>query len=203
MLKVCKTCNIRLHIKNFSKDKNSKDGLDKYCKKCLKKIRDNRKDKQRESARKYYLKNKDLIIKKSKKYQKNNWGSIKKYRRNYMKERRLTDPVFKLNSNTRTLIGNSFRQNKSGIFRKNSKTSKILGCTILEFKNHIETKFKSWMSWENYGKYNGEYNFGWDLDHIIPVSSAKTEEELIKLNHYSNFQPLCSKINRDEKISKQ
>ena len=41
--------------------------------------------------------------------------------------------------------------------------------------------------------------YGWDLDHIIPVSSAKTEEELIKLNLYENFQPLCSKINRDLK----
>lgn len=55
------------------------------------------------------------------------------------------------------------------------------------------------MSWDNYGKYNGEFNFGWDFDHIIPVSSAKTIEEVYKLNHYTNFQPLCSKINRDIK----
>jgi len=36
---------------------------------------------------------------------------------------------------------------------------------------------------------------------IIPVSSAKTEEELLLLNHYTNLQPLCSKINRDIKKS--
>ena len=35
--------------------------------------------------------------------------------------------------------------------------------------------------------------------HIIPLSSAKTEEELVKLNHYVNLQPLCSKVNRDIK----
>lgn len=52
------------------------------------------------------------------------------------------------------------------------------------------------MNWNNHGKYNGEYNFGWDIDHIIPLDSAKTEEDIIKLNYYTNLQPLCSYINR-------
>jgi hypothetical protein len=38
------------------------------------------------------------------------------------------------------------------------------------------------MSFENHGK--------WHLDHIVPISSAKTEEEVIALNHHTNFQPL-------------
>lgn len=33
------------------------------------------------------------------------------------------------------------------------------------------------------------------LDHKIPISSAKTEEEIIKLNHYTNFQLLKSDEN--------
>jgi len=55
------------------------------------------------------------------------------------------------------------------------------------------------MTWENRGLYNGELNYGWDIDHIIPIASAKTEEDIIKLNHYKNLQPLCSHINRDIK----
>jgi len=55
------------------------------------------------------------------------------------------------------------------------------------------------MNWQNYGKYNGQLSFGWDIDHVVPVSSAKTEEEVLKLNHYFNLRPLCSKINRDVK----
>ena len=55
------------------------------------------------------------------------------------------------------------------------------------------------MTWENYGLYNGELNYGWDIDHIIPQSYGNTEEEIIKLNHYTNLQPLCSKVNRDIK----
>jgi hypothetical protein len=58
------------------------------------------------------------------------------------------------------------------------------------------------MTWDNKGEYDGTLNFGWDIDHIIPLASATTEEELIRLNHYTNLQPLCSKINRDIKKDK-
>ncbi len=37
---------------------------------------------------------------------------------------------------------------------------------------------------------------------IIPISSPKTEEDIIALNHYTNLQPLCSKINRHIKKGK-
>ena len=52
------------------------------------------------------------------------------------------------------------------------------------------------MTWENRGLYNGELDYGWDIDHIVPICSAKTEEDVIKLNHYTNLQPLCSYTNR-------
>ena len=84
-------------------------------------------------------------------------------------------------------------------YKKSSKTEQILGLSFLDFKLYIESKFETWMSWNNYGLYNGELNYGWDIDHIIPLVSAETEDDIIKLNHYSNLQPLCSKINRDIK----
>lgn len=52
------------------------------------------------------------------------------------------------------------------------------------------------MSWNNYGLYNGTKQYGWDIDHIIPLIIASKEEEMFKLNHYTNLQPLCSFINR-------
>jgi hypothetical protein len=36
----------------------------------------------------------------------------------------------------------------------------------------------------------------WDIDHIIPISSAESEDDVIRLNHYTNLQPLCSYTNR-------
>ena len=58
------------------------------------------------------------------------------------------------------------------------------------------------MNWDNKGLYNGEYNFGWDIDHIVPLSTASELEDVIRLNHYTNLQPLCSKINREIKKDK-
>lgn len=52
------------------------------------------------------------------------------------------------------------------------------------------------MTWDNKGLYNGEEGYGWDIDHIIPLSTATTEEDIVKLNHFTNLQPLCSYVNR-------
>ena len=43
------------------------------------------------------------------------------------------------------------------------------------------------MTWDNYGE--------WHVDHIIPLSSAENEIELIELCHYRNLQPLWAKEN--------
>jgi len=114
-------------------------------------------------------------------------------------ERRQNDEIFRLITNIRNLILNSFYELG---FSKNSKTNEILGCDFEQLKNHLESKFEGWMNWENRGLYNGGLNYGWDIDHIEPISNAKTIEDLYRLNHYTNLQPLCSKINRDIKKNK-
>ena len=81
---------------------------------------------------------------------------------------------------------------------KNNHTTEYLGCTLQFLKEYLESKFTPEMNWDNYGTYPN----GWDIDHIIPLSSAKTQEELIPLLHYTNLQPLNSKINRDIKKNK-
>lgn len=73
---------------------------------------------------------------------------------------------------------------------------------IETFKLHLENQFESWMNWRNKGLYNGTPNFGWDIDHIIPLSSAVNETDIIKLNHYTNLRPLCSYVNRYVKRDK-
>lgn len=112
------------------------------------------------------------------------------------KERRKTDPLFRLIKNIRTTLRNTL---KKGTYVKNCHTEEMLGCSYVEFKEHLEKQFEPWMTWENYGLYNGCPSYGWDIDHIIRISSAKTREEIISLNHHTNLQPLCSHINRDVK----
>jgi hypothetical protein len=138
-------------------------------------------EERKEKVKQYYLANKAKLQRKNYEWHKN---KLK------------TDFLFKLVKNTRSMIYNSIK--RSG-YTKNTKTFEIIGCSYEEFKIYLESKFKDWMNWENYGKYNNDFNYGWDIDHIIPLSSAETEEELIKLNHFTNLQPLCSKVNRDIK----
>ncbi len=122
-------------------------------------------------------------------YRENNKDKINKRQ----KERLNNDNLYKLTQYTRSMMNKAFNSINS---KKNSKTSKILGCSFEEFKLHLESKFEDWMTWENYGKYNGELNYGWDIDHMMPLSSAVTEEDIYRLNHFTNLQPLCSYNNR-------
>lgn len=55
------------------------------------------------------------------------------------------------------------------------------------------------MNYQNYGKYNGNYGFGWDIDHVVEMKTAETEEDVIRLNHYTNLRPLDSRINRRDR----
>ena len=73
--------------------------------------------------------------------------------------------------------------------KKNNSSLKLIGITPIELKEHLEKQFTQDMSWDNYGFY------GWHIDHIIPLSSAKTEEDIYKLCHYSNLQPLWAEDN--------
>lgn len=180
-------------------------------KQIRKKNYEKHKENNKAANREYYYKNKERIRakiqqwskdnetyvkQKSKEWYQKNKETVKQRVKTYQKNRRQIDPVFKLKTNLRTMITNLL---KNRGFTKRSNTFNIVSCSFGEFIFHIESKFESWMDWDNYGKYNGELNFGWDIDHIIPMSTAQTEEDVIRLNHYSNLQPLCSKINRDIK----
>lgn len=64
----------------------------------------------------------------------------------------------------------------------------ILGCQAKEFIAHINAQLNDGMTPENYGE--------WQLDHIIPISSAKSKEDVERLCHYTNYQPLWRYENR-------
>ena len=92
--------------------------------------------------------------------------------------------MFKVKDNLRSRCWIAFNDMS---IKKSKKTSEILGTDYETFKMHMESQFKDNMSWDNYGE--------WHIDHIIPLASANTEEELIKLFHYTNTQPLWAEEN--------
>jgi hypothetical protein len=161
----------------------------------LKYYRENNKEKISEQQKIWRENNKQKTLSYAKEYRVNNKNKIN----NDFKYKYDNNPLFKLTVNIRNSIRNSFKNNK---LTKKNKTQEILGCSFEEFRQHIGTLLEPWMTWENHGLYNGELNYGWDLDHIIPLASAMTENDIIRLNHFTNFQPLCSKINRNIKKDK-
>lgn len=164
--KQCKCCNITKPSDRFSKHSYNKDGLKNECKQCVKE---------------YNKTNKDYINQRNLQYFYN--IGVHKQRVN-RKKRRKNDPLFKLIGTIRSRTVGAF---KASGFKKNTKTEIMLGCNWFTCKLHLESLFTEGMSWDNHGE--------WHIDHIIPLSSAKTAEAMIKLAHYTNLQPLWAKDN--------
>lgn len=154
----------------------------------------------------YKEKDRDKYRKSNRTYYKNRTEQQKERTRERarinQKKRRETDPVFKMAQDMRNRVKGLFRERG---FRKNSKTEEILGISFSGFKDYIESLFEPWVNWENRGGLNitaADIGKKWDLEHSIPLSSAKTEEDLLNLCHYTNIRPMCSYTNRHIKGDK-
>lgn len=197
-MKKCSRCQEYKDFSNFTKSKERKDGHNKYCIQCSKAIyrskikSDTYREARNERARLYYSKHIDSRREYAREYYKNNAKVLSSISINYVRKNRMAhnakliarkkcDPIFKLKCTLRTAVYQAF---KAKFWNKNNSTNKILGGSFEDIKKHIESQFKIGMNWDNYTKH------GWHIDHIIPLASAKTEEELIKLCHYTNLQPL-------------
>jgi hypothetical protein len=170
--KVCKKCGVEKDLSEYNKDKYSKDGLRYRCRTCT---RDEYKD--------FYYKNLDKEINRQIKYQNNNKEKVNKRRNKKHNENYYNDSLYKLKFNMRNRI-KMFLKSSNINLNTNNRTLELVGCSPQKLKEHIEKQFKEGMSWDNYGLHT------WHIDHIIPLSSAKTEEEVHELLNYSNLQPL-------------
>lgn len=77
---------------------------------------------------------------------------------------------------------------KASGYAKKSKTHKILGCDWEFFRLHIERQFTNGMCWEKMGS---EIH----IDHIVPISAARDEDDVLRLNHFTNLRPLWARDN--------
>lgn len=109
----------------------------------------------------------------------------------HMMRRYHSDPMYRLKMNLRARIADAFRVR---CWHKNARSPEILGTDMVGAKTWIESQFKPGMSWEN--------RHLWHIDHKVPLCSANTPEELIKLCHHRNLQPLWEIENR-RKAGKQ
>lgn len=219
-LKKCKKCGKMRPLKDFCKDKTTKDGLLRWCKICVKTYDKN-----------HYQKNKDKILKRKKIYSKENKEKISKYMKIYgdlhkdekkiynkkyrklnivkLKEHdKLYRQLHKKELNKKALIYQRKKRKIDINYRlkcyirrrinlalethsKRSKVLKLLGCSIEFLKSYLESKFQTGMTWKNHSQ------FGWHIDHIRPCCTfdlSKPKEQR-KCFHYTNLQPLWWQAN--------
>jgi len=175
-MKQCSSCKIYYEIDNFPQDKSKKDGHKPYCFPCNRQIVNKSSLKRRDKRHLNNIKNRESIQEYNQKYYKSNkhifQSNYKKYLENNIN--------FKIIHNTRVRINKALKLNL-----KNSSSTDLLGCSIEEYKLHLEKQFNSNMNWANYGSY-------WDIDHIKPCTLfnlSDPEQQKVCFN-YQNTQPL-------------
>lgn len=226
--KKCTDCGEIKPITEFYKRKESKDGHQSICKECSKRYnqkwnRDNKERKKKYNAQwnrdnpeyqaQWREDNKEHIKEYQAQWKQDNpeykkeynaqWYKDNKERRKeygaqyyqdnkerkkeYQKERYHSDPLYRMKDILRGRTNTAF---KAKGWKKDSSTQKMLGCDWETLKIHMESQFKDGMSWDNIGE--------WHIDHIIPLDCAIDEEEIKKLCHYTNLQPLWGPENQSK-----
>jgi len=185
MQKQCRSCKILKNKDQFSpshfQQKNPK------CKSCnsayMREFRAKHPNNDRkEYDQKYYLQNKEKILKRKKKHYQDNFkknkvkktrAAILQRRNDYYKIKRKTDINFKLRCCISSSINFYLDKNKKSYL-------KYLSYSIEDLRIHLESMFEPWMSWKNHGKYNPKSwndedttTWTWQIDHVIPHSSFK------------------------------
>jgi hypothetical protein len=212
--KKCTKCGIEKSLEEFSKDKSSNDGYKCKCKECDKKYQEENKENIKEQKKKYYLENKESIDANNKKYREENKESRKEYDKKYYEEnkeeineqknkyrkeniektrqrtrdRRNTDPLFKLVENLRSRMKKAI---KEGQGFKLGNSEELLGCSFEEVRDHLHSNFKEGMTWENHGIE------GWHIDHIKPCATFDLTDSIQQrvCFHYTNLQPMWATEN--------
>lgn len=191
-----KKCLICLQVKDLSEYYFRQD-INNYrlwCKECEKRrtksFYTENKEEVLQKQRQYYKDNRKLMLERKKEYADTHKEQLRLYHTKYVKDRRRNDEIFKFKSQIRHLINMSFR--RQGL-QKWGKTEEIVGCDLKYLREHLLKTYK-----KNYGyEWNGKEEV--HIDHIKPLATAKNEEEILKLCHYTNLQLLKAKDNIDKK----
>jgi hypothetical protein len=156
-----------------------------------KKWREKNKDYMSEKSKNWSEKNKDHRKKYMDEYREKNIDKIREVKRNYERNRKANDPLYKLVANFRTAIYTVLKENN---MNKYGHYFEILQYSPEELATHLENQFTEDMTWENYGE--------WHVDHRLPITSFNFQEigdnEFMRCWSLDNLQPMWA----DENIRK-
>ena len=139
-----------------------------------------------------------------KNYKLNNKDKLDEQRREYEKNKRNSDPNFKLRKELRHAVYAALVINNS--CKNNMSILKFLPYTIEELKGYLESKFESWMNWNNWRRYdpniwddNDPLTWTWNIDHIIPQSffqyTSMEDDNFKRCWALDNLRPYSAKQN--------
>lgn len=202
MEKVCGKCREEKPVEYFNKNKSTCSGYSSYCKSCLSEslktyrtnMSDEKKEEIKERQKRWYENNKESQREKARVRKKvdyhNNPQVHKERQRLHIKKKLAENPLYRFRQNLGNNIRNSLR---FGTYRERSKTFKAVGLLYDDLIRKLNDN--------KYGLKYGEPNV--DIGYKTPLSSAKTEDEIILLYHHSNMILLPSYYNRYVKVNKK
>ena len=141
------------------------------------------KERKKKNHKKWAEQNKEHLKEYLKEYREKNTEKIKKTKRDYERNRKASDPLYKLISNFRTAI---YQVLKESNVEKNKHYFDILQYTPESLIKHLESQFDENMNWENYGE--------WHVDHKLPITSFNIQGmgdvEFMNCWSLDNLQPM-------------
>lgn len=180
-------------------DKTYRETHKEQIRKIHKAWRDKNSDHVKEKAKENYRKNPKAHKARMDKYKTSHTDQVReanhKYKvenrqkcTDYQRQKRQSDPVYRFRSSFTSLM--SIYKRKTG-YTGNMGTWEMVGCNFETFLAHIQSQFTEGMTLENYGSGIGK----WSIDHIEPIRNAKCNEDVERVNHYTNLRPMWNTEN--------
>lgn len=181
--KVCTKCRTRKNFSEFYKRPEAKDGLRSDCKDC-------RRSYDQSPKRKAYH-NSETRKESKRAYDKS--PERKEYHKANHRVKRKTKLSFRLRECYKRYCRESL---KSFGMKIDCSYLELLGLpSWQDYADYIEKLFYDHPQTGRKMSIKSRGYDGWHIDHIRPISSAKTEEDMIKIWHYTNLQALWSEAN--------
>lgn len=170
---------IKARAKKYRED--NKEKISEGKKKCY----EAKKDQYKEKNREYRRINEKTIKEYSKEYRRKNRERLSKKSTEHTRKKRKEDPLFRL----KMQLNHRIRQS---VTNKYKNTKDIVGLEMKDLVEYLTKDLPNDFSWRDY-----------HIDHICPCSQATTEEELYKLQHFSNLRlvPAEDNLKKSNKLT--
>jgi hypothetical protein len=197
--KACSKCDEVKTLEFFTPRATARDGRRADCKACgaaqkTRKTAENP-QKRRDDDKRWRAANKDKVAEYNRK-----WND--EYGSDYYRNKRDSDPCWRIRKNVSCAVYGALAERRTS--KDGQSTFDHLPYTTQQLKEHIESQFEDWMTWDNWGTIGGDEK-SWNIDHIYPHSKFQyesLEDEAFKMCwSLNNLRPLEASENVSKKDS--